>query len=162
MIKYLKKLFKKKQLEDELYNLETNPEYQDILRKYNIKPVYGSIQPKIEQEEGLTSSNLKTSKAPVSKKPKKPKKVETRYVRLKRKFGDEVGERLYEEEIWLGMTEKMLVELKGKPGKRTESVTKNKKKEELYFEGSKNRQGNLTFKFKAIMINGELEKWTTY
>ena len=51
--------------------------------------------------------------------------------------------------------------MKGKPEKKTESVSRNNTKEEFYYDGYKNRQGNISYKLKVVLIDGEVEKWTS-
>ena len=64
-------------------------------------------------------------------------------------------------ELWLGMTTQQLVLMKGEPGKKTESISRNKNREEYYYDGTKSNRGNMSYKLKVVLINGEVEKWTT-
>ena len=59
------------------------------------------------------------------------------------------------------MTDEELILMKGKPEKKTESVSRNNTKEEFYYDGYKNRQGNISYKLKVVLIDGEVEKWTS-
>ena len=49
--------------------------------------------------------------------------------------------------------------IKGKPGKKTETISRNKKREEYFYDGKKNRQGNMSYKLKVILIDELVEKW---
>ena len=62
-------------------------------------------------------------------------------------------------ELWIGMSKEALMAIKGRPGKKIETISRNKKREEYFFDGNKNRQGNMSFKLKVILIDGLVEKW---
>ena len=51
------------------------------------------------------------------------------------------------------MTDEELILMKGKPEKKTESTTRNNIKEEFYYDGYTNRQGNISYKLKVILID---------
>ena len=44
---------------------------------------------------------------------------------------------------------------------KKESVSRNNTKEEFYYDGYKNRQGNMTYRLKVVLIDGIVEKWTS-
>jgi len=62
-------------------------------------------------------------------------------------------------EIWLGMTEKELCQLKGNPDHKIEKVSRGKKREEYFYDGYKNRQGNMSYKFRVVLIDGKVDGW---
>ena len=63
--------------------------------------------------------------------------------------------------LWLGMTREQLVLMKGEPGKKTETISRNKTREEYYYDGTKNNRGNMSYKLKVVLIGGKVEKWTS-
>ncbi len=62
-------------------------------------------------------------------------------------------------EIWLGMTEKELCQLKGNPDHKIEKVSRGKKREEYFYGEYKNRQGNISYKFRVVLIDGKVDGW---
>ena len=73
--------------------------------------------------------------------------VSGRENQLKRKYGNEIGERIIRGQIWKGMTEKMLEDSWGKPDR----ITKNREKwgtfTQWYF-------GKITYFFKDGIMTG--------
>ena len=63
-------------------------------------------------------------------------------------------------ELWLGMTTQQLVLMKGEPEKKTETISRNKTRNEYYYDGTKNNRGNMSYKLKVVLIEGKVEKWT--
>ena len=63
--------------------------------------------------------------------------------------------------LWLGMTREQLVLMKGEPGKKSETISRNKTREEYYYDGTKNNRGNMSYKLKVVLIGGKVEKWTS-
>ena len=136
----MKRLFNKikKVIKEKEYKKLTNdPKYQSILKKHNLEPVpYG---------KDISFSELR--------------KLQRKTGRIKSK--KEIDEKIAKGKLWLGMTEEELILMKGKPEKKTESVSRNNTKEEFYYDGYKNRQGNISYKLKVVLIDGEVEKWTS-
>ena len=59
------------------------------------------------------------------------------------------------------MTREQLVLMKGEPGKKTETISRNKTREEYYYDGTKNNRGNMSYKLKVVLIGGQVEKWSS-
>ena len=70
-------------------------------------------------------------------------------------------EKIAKGEMWLGMTREQLVLMKGEPGKKTETISRNKTREEYYYDGTKNNRGNMSYKLKVVLIGGQVEKWSS-
>ncbi len=69
------------------------------------------------------------------------------------KYGDELGNRLSNDQYFLGMTEEQLLDSKGRPDKVETEVLKTKTKQ-IYIYGNKSSGDLFTF------VNGELERFT--
>ena len=78
---------------------------------------------------------------------------------LSKLYGKELGTKIAKGELWIGMNKEALMVIKGKPGKKTETISNNKKTEEYFYDGKKNRQGNMSYKLKVILIDELVEKW---
>ena len=131
----IKKLIKEK----EYKKLTNDPKYQSILKKHNLEPV--------DYKKNYKLSDLPAFRTKSKSELEKAKK--------------EIDEKIAKGKLWLGMTEEELILMKGKPEKKTESVSRNNTKEEFYYDGYKNRQGNISYKLKVVLIDGEVEKWTS-
>lgn len=66
----------------------------------------------------------------------------------------------YQNDEYVGYTKKELILLKGEPESKTEKISRNKKREEFYYEGFKNRLGNQSYNLKIVLIEGKVENWT--
>ena len=106
-----------------------------------------------KKSEARDVQNVKSKKkrATTQKAKKKTKFIE--------KYGKELGTKIAKGELWIGMSKEALMAIKGKPGKKIETISRNKKREEYFFDGNKNRQGNMSYKLKVILIDGIVEKW---
>ncbi len=92
---------------------------------------------------------------------KERKKKAKKKAQLIEKYGKELGTRISKGVLWIGMSEEALKELKGKPGKKTQTISRNKKREEQFYDGYMNRQGNMTYRLKVVLTNGIVDKWTS-
>ena len=99
----------------------------------------------------VQNAKSKKKRAIAQKAKKKTKFIE--------KYGKELGTKIAKGELWIGMSKEALMAIKGKPGKKIETISRNKKREEYFFDGMKNRQGNMSYKLKVILIDGLVEKW---
>ena len=129
----IKKLIKEK----EYKKLTNDPKYQSILKKHNLEPV--------PYDQNISFKDLRKLQR------------KSGYIKSKK----EIDEKIAKGKLWLGMTDEELILMKGKPEKKTESVSRNNTKEEFYYDGYKNRQGNISYKLKVVLIDGEVEKWTS-
>ena len=152
---FLKKVFKSD------YDKETeDARYQKLLKKYDIEAIdWAGTDSSEEYARKLEKSRRKETEQ------KKRVKQDERKVKAKKKtkfiekYGKELGTKIAKGELWIGMSKEALMAIKGKPGKKNETISRNKKREEYFFDGYKNRQGNMSFKLKVILIDGLVEKW---
>ena len=76
-----------------------------------------------------------------------------------KKYGEEIGKKIYKKELFVGMTLEMLKDVKGKHSEKVENVTNGKVKLKLYYEKSKNRLGNISYGFEVSLENGLVVGW---
>jgi hypothetical protein len=79
--------------------------------------------------------------------------------RLTQRFGVTDGKKVFEGKIWEGMSSQMLISSKGNPDHKIEKVSRGKKREEFFYDGYKNLQGNMSYKFRVVLINGKVDGW---
>jgi hypothetical protein len=85
---------------------------------------------------------------------------EKRKKNILEKYGDEIGLKLINEELWLGMNKEMILASQGKPDNIVEKVSRNKKREELFYGKHKNRRGsNWQYKFRIVLEDDEVVSW---
>ena len=60
-----------------------------------------------------------------------------------------------------GMTKQEWIVLKGQPEAKTETTSRNKRREEYFYDGYKNRLGNQSYKLKVVIIEDKVASWTT-
>ena len=75
------------------------------------------------------------------------------------KYGEETGKRIFNKELFLGMTSEMLKDVKGRHSEKVENVTNGKVKVKLYYEKSKNRLGNISYGFEVSLENDLVVGW---
>ena len=123
-----------------------------IRKKYNLidskKDSPETIKKKLQRNENARKKILKAQK---SKRLKK----------LVEKFGKELGTRISKDKLWIGMSEEILKEMKGNPKEKNESVSRQKIRKEYFYDGYKNRLGNMTYRLKVVLIDGIVDKWTS-
>jgi len=100
-----------------------------------------------------------TDKKRKEKKELREKKSQQRLTRLIEKYGSETGELIHKGKVDLGMTTEMVIDSKGKPKEVIEKVSRGKKREEFFYDGYKNLQGNMSYKFRVVLINGKVDGW---
>ncbi len=84
---------------------------------------------------------------------------EARKARVLEKYGEEIGSIILEGKIKEGMTEEMLFESWGEPGKREDSVLRGKAIINYFFVGSRNQRGNMKFAQRVTVENGLVIGW---
>ena len=100
-----------------------------------------------------------TDKKRKEKKELREKKSQQRLTRLIEKYGSDTGELIHKGKVDLGMTTEMVIDSKGKPKEVIEKVSRGKKREEYFYDGYKNRQGNMSYKFRVVLIDGKVDGW---
>jgi hypothetical protein len=88
----------------------------------------------------------------------KIKKLERKNELLK-KYDLQSVEKIIKKELWLGMTEEMLYEVRNRPLDISESVSKGVVKKKQYYDKSTNRLGNDAFDFEVTLENGKVTGW---
>lgn len=78
---------------------------------------------------------------------------------MKEKYGEEDGVKIAKHEKWVGMTADMLVDSIGSPRDKKESVYKTKTKENWYYKGYTNNQGNVTYRLRIDLEDGVVVGW---
>jgi hypothetical protein len=109
--------------------LTNDPEYQRVLKKYDIEPVDWA---------GTDTSEDKARKA----KKQKERQIKHRQEKAKRKakekakfiekYGKELGTKIVKGELWIGMNKEALMAIKGKPGKKNRNYIKKQKKRRIF------------------------------
>tara|TARA_B110001452_G_scaffold6666_1_gene6080 strand:- start:162 stop:749 length:588 start_codon:yes stop_codon:yes gene_type:complete len=171
LVRLIKKL-EIQSLNDQLDRLTNDPEYQNILKKYNLKPIDWDKEPdekSYEQHQKNVSKlrklGLKEGEEILSDEEKKKrniqrkKKSEQRLKQLIEKYGSEKGELIHKGKVDLGMTTEMVIDSKGKPKEVIEKVSSGKKREEYFYRRYKNRLGKYSYKFRVVLINGKVDGW---
>jgi len=90
---------------------------------------------------------------------KRKKSENNRLKNLIKEYGSETGELIYKGKVGLGMTTEMVIDCKGRPTKVVEKISGSKKREEYFYGAYKNRQGNESYKFRVVLINGKVNGW---
>lgn len=145
LVRLIKKL-EIQSLNDKLDQVTNDPEYQKILKKYNIKPV--------DYKKNYDLSDLLKSQEPKRKErekeeKKRKKEYQTNYNKLK-------TIKNLKTILTVGMSKE---DLKGKPDHKIEKVSRGKKREELFYGGYKNRLGKFSYTFRVVIIDGKVDGW---
>ena len=78
---------------------------------------------------------------------------------LTKKYGVKYGQRIFNKNIWQGMSNEMLFEAIGQPASTKEKVMKTKTSEKFYYYPYRNNRGNLKFKKEVGSENGKVVSW---
>jgi hypothetical protein len=78
---------------------------------------------------------------------------------LQKRFGDEIGLKIKNGELSVGMTKEMVIEMKEEPVHTTQSVSRGKVREEWFYRMYKNRLGKYNYKFRIVIVDGLVEGW---
>jgi hypothetical protein len=106
---------------------------------------------KQEQEIGKQAADERVQKLIAADK--------ERLTRLSKLYNEEQVERILNKQLWLGMTEGMLLEVKGKPQDISESVSGGSIKKKYFYGKSKNRLGNDSYDFEVSIENDIVNGW---
>lgn len=78
---------------------------------------------------------------------------------LSKRFSSEDVDKILKQYLWLGMTEEMLVEVKGEPDDTSESVSVGKVKKKYLYGKRENRVGNYSYDFEVSLVNDVVTGW---
>ena len=126
--------------------------YDDRLYWVDVKN--GEMLKAKEKEKPLGAKSYSDFEAAIEKEKKKEALARKKY--LCRKYGEEIGVRLWQGRLWIGMTSDMLLEQKGRPSKTKRTVYKNKTKNRWYYLSANGRRAYLT----VILENGKVVSWS--
>jgi len=87
------------------------------------------------------------------------KKYQERKEQLIEKYGNEDANRMLNKEIWQGMTEEMLIESRGHPLDKKESVYKEKITLKFYYNSRITRQDTIVYEYEVTLENGKVVGW---
>ena len=155
MVRLIKKL-EIQSLNDKLDRVTNDPGYQKILKRYNLKPIDYT---KNYDLSDLSHFREKREEEEKEREKQREKKSQIRLKQLTEKHGSKTGYFIHKGKVDLGMTKKMVIESKGKPDHKIEKVSRGKKREEYFYDGYKNRQGNMSYKFRVVLIDGKVDGW---
>ena len=162
-----------------IQKLRNDPEYVKMKKEYNLQDVPGidipaeevdlddffkTTQKQIKKIRGIVDEDEEKKRLQRNENARKKRlraKKSRRKKKLIEKFGKELGTRISKDKLWIGMSEEILKEMKGNPKEKKESVSRQKIRKEYFYDSYKNRQGNISYKLKVVLINGEVEKWTS-
>lgn len=65
----------------------------------------------------------------------------------------------YQTDEYIGYTKDELILLKGNPDHKIVKVSRGKKREEYFYDEYRNRQGNKSYKFRVVLIDGKVNGW---
>tara|TARA_B100000795_G_C22784804_1_gene434096 strand:+ start:595 stop:1983 length:1389 start_codon:yes stop_codon:yes gene_type:complete len=124
---------------------------QDKIQKKEEKREQKKEEDKNEQETGLRETDFariirEDGEASIKRENAKKKQLSDR-------FGIEYGEKIYNKEIWQGMTLAMLQICKGFPGDRKETIYKTKTKKQYFYDPYENRQKKTSYKLRVDLEN---------
>jgi len=127
--------------------------------KDDLDKILSSIpKPKILSENELAEIRLKKEKKDRIKQIERENKEKLKND-LINKYGQEVGEKLFKKELFVGMTFEMLKEIKPKHSKKVSNVTNGKETIKLYYGIEKNRLGNDSYNFEVTLKDGLVAGW---
>ena len=164
-----------KKASDKLIDNLKDKTIQTALKESNTiskdSPIISKMKKLQKENEELDAmmKNIKSSAHKLSEiekeEIKKRKELEEKELRkqlqieLYKKYGEEIGKRIFKKELFVGMTLEMLKDVKGKHSEKVENVTNGKTKVKLYYEKSKNRLGNISYGFEVSIENELVVGW---
>ena len=111
------------------------------------------------EEEQLEKKLLQQSKAQLLTHEKHQNEdPEKRKLRLIDKYGEEIGTKLFEQQYWIGMEKKLLLDSKGAPSLMT-TMDKNTTIEKLYFDRYTNESNATAYRFEVEIKDGLVVGW---
>lgn len=168
--KKIKKVEKKKELLDKQIRIQNSKYYTENLSNFDYKNYIKTG--KLLKEETEELEKIKNEKI-IQKQLEEKEKIE-RNERIKniekkfkdkvknefiKKYGEEVGKKIYKKELFVGMNLEMLKDIKGKYSEKVQNVTNGKVRFKLYYEKTKNRLGNISYGYEVTIENGLVVGW---
>lgn len=84
---------------------------------------------------------------------------ETRKALMIDKYGEEIGNTIMDAKIFDGMTEEMLFDSWGEPGRKEEAFNKGQTTTQYFFVGIRNQRGAVKFKQRVSVQEGVVVAW---
>ena len=78
---------------------------------------------------------------------------------LQMKFGVEMALKIKKNELCVGMTKEMVIEMKMEPLHIKRSVSRGKVREEWFYDGYMNRLGNYSYRIRIVIVEGLVQGW---
>jgi hypothetical protein len=139
--------------------------YSSFSKKSGLDADTNRIIKDMEDNWGHLYDKEKVKKHKPKNKKSKPfvsifeRQYNARFAEYIKVYDEETSKKLANQEIWVGMSAKMLILVKGEPYEISSSVLKDKSKDIYYYEKSKNRLGNIAYKFEVILENNSVIGW---
>jgi len=70
-----------------------------------------------------------------------------------------MGIKIKNDELSVGMTKEMVIEMKREPAHKKQSTSRGKVREEWFYKSYKNRLGKDSYKFRVDIVDGLVEGW---
>jgi hypothetical protein len=109
-----------------------------------------------EERERIRKHNINAMNSPRMKEIDANNK---RIRRLEEQYGVELANKIYLEELGIGMNINHVREIKGKEDKRIENITGGKEIIKLYYGKKKNKLGNESYNFEITLTYGLVSGW---
>jgi hypothetical protein len=78
---------------------------------------------------------------------------------LSKKYDSEIVNKIVKKELAIGMSKNMVLDMKGKPNHKTQSVSQNATREEWFYGAYTNRLNKVSFKFRVVLVNEKVTGW---
>lgn len=78
---------------------------------------------------------------------------------LTKKYNSDIAIKIIKGKLEIGMSSNMVIDMKGRPDHKTQSVSKNAAREEWFYGTYKNRLKNISYKFRVVLVNEKVTGW---
>lgn len=92
----------------------------------------------------------------------KKERIEKRKETLLEKYGEEIGQKIIQGEVWTGMAKEMLIDALGEPSQTKEDVLKTKIKEKFSYGEYYTDRGTRKFTIEVRLENDEVVGWKEF
>jgi len=139
----------------EIYKKLDKKEREINFKEYGVKETNNE---RLNRESEEKSTRLKRESEEKTKRLNREKEEKRKEI-LSKKYDSEIANKIVKKELTIGMSKNMVLDMKGRPDHKTQSVSQNATREEWFYGAYKNRLNKVSYKFRVVLVDDKVTGW---
>lgn len=139
----------------EIYKKLDKKEREINFKEYGVKETNNE---RLNRESEEKSKRLKRESEEKTKRLNREKEEKRKEI-LSKKYDSEIANKIVKKELAIGMSKNMVLDMKGRPDHKTQSVSQNATREEWFYGAYKNRLNKVSYKFRVVLVDDKVTGW---